>query len=108
MPTEEMMSTLVLPKTTSQALRELTGESRPDVALLLALRDALAYRLARIEQGLRVFETRYEMTFEQYQRQWEREERDEDYTWERERDYLKWEALGTRQHRLEDLSGWIA
>ncbi len=46
------MSTLVLSKGATQALRELTGESRPDVALLLALRDALAYRLAQIEKKL--------------------------------------------------------
>ena len=34
------MSVLVLPKTTAQALRELTGESRPDAALMLVMQDA--------------------------------------------------------------------
>jgi hypothetical protein len=55
------MSTLVLPKGTAQALRDLTGEPRPDVALLLVLRDALAYRLEQIETELRDFETKYGM-----------------------------------------------
>ena len=49
------MSTLILPKTTTRALRELTGESRPDVALLLALRDALAYQLIKLEEGVTYF-----------------------------------------------------
>jgi hypothetical protein len=54
--TVENMSTLVLPKGTARALRDLTGEPRPDVALLLVLRDALAYRLGQIETDLRAFE----------------------------------------------------
>ncbi len=101
------MSTLVLPKGTTQALRELTGESRPDVALLLALRDALAYRLTQIEKDLHTFESKYGLTFDRYRQQWEAEDRDEDYSWEAERDYLEWEGLVTRKHRLEGISAWL-
>jgi hypothetical protein len=101
------MSTLVLPKGTTQALRELTGESRPDVALLLALRDALAYRLAQIEKELHTFEKKYGMTFDRYRQRWESEDRAEDYEWEAERDYLEWESLATRKHRLEGISAWL-
>ena len=102
------MTTLILPKTTTQALRELTGESRPDVALLLTLRDAIAYRLNQIETELRAFETRYGMSFEAYRQRWETEDKDEDYEWETERDYLEWEALFTRKRRLEDISNWLS
>ncbi len=60
-----------------------------------------------IEQELRAFEEKYGMTFEEFKKQWESEDRDEDYSWERERDYLEWEALITRKRRLEETYGWL-
>ena len=104
---ENMSSTLVLPKGTARALRDLTGETRPDVALLLVLRDALAYRLGQIEADVRAFEAKYGMPFDEYRKRWESEDRDEDYRWEAERDYLEWEALVTQKRRLEDVYSWL-
>lgn len=101
------MTTVVLPKGTIRALHEITGESRPEVALVLVLKDAIAYRMESIEQELRAFEEKYGMTFEEFKKQWESEDRDEDYSWERERDYLEWEALITRKRRLEETYGWL-
>jgi len=101
------MSTLVLPKGTVQALRELTGETRPDTALRLVLRDALNYQLEQIKAKLQMFETKHGMMFDQYRQRWETEDRPEDYQWESERDYLEWEALVTRKRRLEDLYNWL-
>ncbi len=101
------MTGVVLPKRTIRALHEITGESRPDVALVLILKDAIAYRLERIEKELRKFEEKYGMTFEEYKQRWESEEREEDYSWEAERDYLEWEALMTRKRRLEETYGWL-
>jgi hypothetical protein len=103
----ENMSTLVLPKGTAQALRDLTGEPRPDVALLLVLRDALAYRLDQIEENLGTLEEKYGMPFDEYRLRWESEDRAEDYRWEAERDYLEWEALVTQKRRLEDVYSWL-
>jgi len=77
------------------------------VALVLILKDAIAYRLERIEKELRKFEEKYGMTFEEYKQRWESEEREEDYSWEAERDYLEWEALMTRKRRLEETYGWL-
>jgi hypothetical protein len=101
------MATLVLPKGTVQVLRDLTGESRPDVALLLVLRDALAHRLEHIEAEVHAFETTYGMSFDEYRQRWEAEDRDEDYRWEAEKDFLEWEALVTQKRRLEGIYGWL-
>ncbi len=101
------MSNVVLPKGTVRVLHEITGESRPEVALVLVLKDAVAYRLEKIEQELGRFEKKYGMTFEEYRQRWESEDRDEDYAWEAERDYLEWEALVTRKRRLEETYGWL-
>jgi hypothetical protein len=97
----------MLPKETVEALRDLTGESRPDVALLLALRDAVAYRLEKIKTELKAFEEKYSLSFDEYRQRWESEDRDEDYRWEAERDYLEWEALITRRRRLEEANRWL-
>jgi hypothetical protein len=47
------------------------------------------------------------MSFEEYRQRWESEDRDDDYRWETERDYLEWEALVTRKRRLEDVYNWM-
>ncbi len=95
--------TLVLPKGTAQALWDLTGEPRPDAALLLVLRDALAYRLEQMETELRAFESKYGTPFDEYRQRWESQDRDESYSWEAERDCLEWEAVATRKQRLENI-----
>jgi hypothetical protein len=101
------MSALVLPKETAAALREVTGEARPDVALLLVLRDAVAHRLEQVEDGLAQFEAKYGMDFDSYREHWESEEDEDLYRWEAEHDYLEWEALATRKNRLEDVAQWL-
>lgn len=100
--------TLFVPKGTAQAMQELTGEPRPEVALLLVLRDAYAHRLEQIEAELASFEAKYGMPFEAYRAQWETGGRDEDYAWETERDYLEWEGLVTQKQRLEDTFRWLS
>lgn len=57
---------------------------------------------------LREFEGKYGMSFEEYRKHWESEERDDDYRWETERDYLEWEALVTRKRRLENVYNWLS
>jgi hypothetical protein len=50
-----------------RALAELTGEPRFDVALLIALRDAVEHRLGKIDEAVRDYEQEYGMSFEQFQ-----------------------------------------
>ena len=100
------MSVLVIPKNTAQTLRELTGEPRPDVALMMVLQDARSYRLQQIETAIRAFEAKYKMTFDEYHKLWESEDREAFYGWEVEQDFLNWEALETQKRRLEAMSSW--
>ena len=101
------ISTLTLPKNTAQILHDLTGEERPDIALMLVLRDSIEHRLAQINNAQQEFREKYGMPFDEYHRLWETEDRDEDYNWETERDYLEWEALVTRKRRLEATYNWL-
>jgi hypothetical protein len=93
--------TLALPKSTAQLLTELTGDQRPKTALLLILRDAIAHRLERVEAGLRDYEAKDGMPFDEYKHLWETEDRPEHCSCEAETDYLKWEALVTRKKRID-------
>jgi hypothetical protein len=91
------------PKETARLLTELTGESRPDVAMLIVLKDAIAHRLEQIASEERRFESLYHQSFSDYKRHWEMEDKPEDYSLDAESDYLKWEALETRKARLENI-----
>jgi len=91
------------PKETARVLTELTGEARPDVAMLIVMKDAVAHRLEQIELAQKQFQAKYGMTFEEYKKKWDAEDKEEDYSYETEFDYLEWEVLGTRQARLEKL-----
>jgi hypothetical protein len=99
--------TLQIPKTTAALLTELTGELRPEAALLLIVKDAVAYRLEKIAARLKVYEDKYGMSFAQYRQLWETEDRPEHYTYKAEMDYLEWEGLVTREKRLRDAFAWL-
>ena len=99
--------TLALPKSTAQLLTELTGDPRPETALLIILRDAIAHRLERVEAGLRDYEAKYGMPFDEYKHLWETEDRPEHYSYEAETDYLEWEALVTRKKRIDKAAGLL-
>ncbi len=91
---------LVVPKETARTLYELTGEGRPDVALLLVMRDARAYLLEKTETEICRYEARYGMSYEDYNRHLEQDDPEEAYSYEAETDYLCWEALVMRRSRL--------
>ncbi len=95
------------PKETARLLTELTGETRPDVAMLIVLKDAIAHRLEQIALEEHRFETQYHLSFSDYKRRWETEDKPEDYALEAENDYLKWEALETRKARLENIQALL-
>lgn len=100
-------STLILPKETAQALVDLTGETRLDVALTTIMREYARQQLAELGDEMKKFERKYGMTFEAYRRIWNTEEREDDYTFEAENDYLMWEGAVTRYKRLSKSFAWL-
>ncbi|MDE3091152.1 MAG: hypothetical protein KGJ80_17390 [Chloroflexota bacterium] len=99
--------TIAWPKETARLLAELTGEARPDIAMLIVLKDAVEHRLEQIAGNEQRFKSKYGMPFEEYKRRWENEDNPEDYAFESETDFLEWEALATRRARLEDMRAWL-
>lgn len=97
-----MAETLVLPKETSQALTELTGEPRTDLALAVVIRDYAKRKMEELVARMKQYEEKYGTTFENYRQKWETQEREVDYSYEAETDYLHWEALFTQHKRLHN------
>ena len=96
---------MILPKETAQALVDLTGEVRVEAALMTIIREYARQKLAELEAGLRQFESKYGMSFEDYRYIWKSEDKPEHYTFEAEDDYLMWEGIVTRRKRLVESFG---
>ncbi|MFH1907792.1 MAG: hypothetical protein ABIL11_10510 [Chloroflexota bacterium] len=101
------MSVFMLPREIGQALTDLTGEPRNDVALVLLIRDYARNKLVEINAAIKQYEQKYGQSFEAYKQIWDSEDRQEHYTFEAEQDYLDWEALVTRFRRLEANFAWL-
>jgi hypothetical protein len=99
--------TTKIPKAALRALTELTGEPRFDVALLIALRDAVEHRLGKIDEAVRDYEQEYGMSFEQFQDRGQDEKIPDQFSYEVESDYLAWDGLISRKKKLEDIRQWL-
>lgn len=94
-------------KAALRALTELTGEPRLNVALLIALKDAVEHRLEKIDEAIHQLEQKYEMSFEQFQAQGEGEKIPDQFSFEVESDYLEWDGLMSRKKKLEKIGQWL-
>jgi hypothetical protein len=101
-------STSPIPKTTLRALTELTGEPRLNIALQLALQDAIAHRLAKINAAIQTLEEKYGMPFAQFQSLGEQEKLPDQFSFAVESDYLEWDGLVSRKKKLENMAQWLA
>jgi hypothetical protein len=64
-------TTLVLPKPAYKVLIRLTGESRPDVALNLALKSLVSLKIEAARTTIHEFEEKYKMNFVEFQEKWQ-------------------------------------
>jgi hypothetical protein len=93
----------VIPKPIHRLLSELTGETRPDVALSLALKDLVRLRLEAAKARIASFEEKYGMDFSRFKEAWEKGEIANPYSYAVERDYWEWEAAITDKAKLEEM-----
>ncbi len=99
--------TPTIPKIALQALSELTGEPQAEIALLIALKDALRYRLAIVEEAIASLEQKYKMSFEQFLARSETGAIPEQFSYEVESDFLEWDGLVSRKKNLEAIGQWL-
>ncbi|MBS3816489.1 MAG: hypothetical protein KGY76_02875 [Candidatus Thermoplasmatota archaeon] len=76
-------------KSTAKLLKDLTGESRLDIAVKIAVKDSLVHRLEEIYPKIEELEEKYGMEFEEFKTAWEDETIENKYSYDVESDY--WE-----------------
>jgi hypothetical protein len=102
------MDTLVLPKPAYNVLRRLTGETRPDVALSVALKDLVRLRLEAAQSVIAVYEEKYGIPFSDFQEAWQAGHVSAQYSYAVEGDYWAWEAAVSDIKALQELAESMA
>jgi hypothetical protein len=99
---------VILPKATYNILQQLTGETRPDRALSLALKDLIQLKLESVENQIKVFEKKYDLNFSSFEQKFQADEIADSYSYEVEQDYLYWEAAMGDLKALRKIAKWQA
>lgn len=92
---------------TAKLLKDLTGATDLDAAVLIAVEDVLEHRLESIEDEIAELHDRYGMDFDAFQAAWEEGDIQDRHSYDVERDYWRWEELVTRRRRVEEALAWI-
>jgi len=101
------MDTVVLPKATYNVLHHLTGETRPDVALSIVIKDLIHLRLDSVTTKIAAFEKKYGVSFTEFEEKWRSGVIPDPFSFSVEQDYWSWEAAITDLTVLEDLNNHI-
>jgi hypothetical protein len=98
---------VVIPKPAYNVLRRLTGESRPDVALSIALKDLVRLRLESAQNQLAAFEQKYAVKFAAFESDWKANKIPQAHSFAIEKDYQEWEAATSDVEALGELAQWL-
>lgn len=102
-----VVDNLVLPKATHNLVRRLTGQSRPDLALSLALKDLVRLRIKEAKSQIAEFEKKYSMSFQEFEAAWKDGKIADPYSHPIEQDYFEWEAYVSELEGLQEMSEWL-
>jgi len=102
------MKAEVINKPENQILRLLTGKTRVNSALPLALKDLLRLKIQERRAQIKEYEQKYKMTFSDYEKACVDGRIKDPYSYEVEKDGWDWEALLTEIEDLEEMSQWLA
>jgi len=95
-------------KTVLRALIELTGQPQLDVAIPMALRDAVEHRLQQIEATIQTYEDKYGLSFSEFEARGRDGTLPDRFSYEVEHDYFEWDSLVTRRARLQEIRQWLS
>ena len=104
MLTEEV----IIPKGAHNVLRRLTGQSRADVALSLALKELIRYRIASAQERIKDFEDKYGMNYAGFDDAWKSGKIKDAHSYPIEQDYMQWETALADLKVLEEIMEWQA
>lgn len=87
----------------SKVLMDITGEPRPEIAIVELMTDAIDHRIEKIESEIKKYEEKYSMTFAEFKGKFDRDEIPDSYSYNVETDCLEWEGLESRLSNYKSL-----
>lgn len=101
-----MNETVMMPKGTYNVLSRLTGQSSPDVALSLAIKELIHFRVEAAREKIAAYENKYGMKFEEFEQAWHKGKIKDPYSYPVEQDYMQWETALADLKLLEEITAW--
>ena len=101
------METLVIPMPVYNILTRLTGESRPDISLSLAIKDLVRLRAEEARSKIAAFERKHGMDFAAFEQARKAGKIPEAHSYAVEQDDWEWEAAVTDLATLEQVAEWL-
>ncbi|MDD2923093.1 MAG: hypothetical protein PHQ36_12480 [Anaerolineales bacterium] len=98
---------VIIPKGIHNILRKLTGQSRPDIALSLAIKELVRLSMKESKAQIESFESKYGMSFAEFEKACDDGRIKDPFSYEVEKDDFEWEAAITDLASLEEMSQWI-
>jgi len=98
---------VILPKSIHNILERLTGQSRPEIALSLALKDLVRLRSDEAQTRIAQFEKKYGMDFSEFETACKEGKITNPFSYSVEKDDWEWEAAITDRAALEEISQWL-
>ena len=96
-----------LPNSVYEALRQLTHESRVDVALPIVLKDLLKLKIQDLDEQIATFEKKYGMSYFEFEQACQNGSITDPYAYEIEKDNWEWETFLTERKELEMVAQWL-
>ncbi|MDO9131328.1 MAG: hypothetical protein Q7U34_15835 [Anaerolineales bacterium] len=100
-------TSVTFPKPVYEVLRQLTGESRMNVALPIALKDLVQFKIQDLENKILAFEQKYGMTFNEFENACQQGRIANPFSYDVEKDNWEWEAALTEREGLREIAQWL-
>lgn len=97
---------VVIPKGTQNILQKLTGQSRSDIALSLAIKELVRFRVQATEARIAAYEQKYGKVFSEFEQAWEDGKIKDPYSYPVEQDYMQWETALADLKLLQEILQW--
>lgn len=102
-----MITELVaIPESTHNVLKRLTGQSRPDVALSLVIKELIRFRVEATQIRITAYEQKYGMAFSKFEQAWQSGKIEDQYSYPVEQDYMQWETALADLKLLQEILQW--
>ncbi len=102
-----LTKTTTLSNPVYQALRQITGETRVEQALSIALKDLVRLKQHELQQKINAYEQKYGLNFVEFEAACQNGNISNPHAYEVEKDNWDWESALYEQKDLETIAAWL-